>query len=32
MVNDEVINLFGGVGVLGNGLSIGGVVNWEEFM
>jgi benzaldehyde dehydrogenase (NAD) len=31
-VNDEVINPFGGVGASGNGTSIGGPANWEEFM
>ena len=30
-VNDEVINPFGGVGASGNGTSIGGPANWEEF-
>ncbi|ENB9662578.1 MULTISPECIES: benzaldehyde dehydrogenase [Pseudomonas] len=30
-VNDEVINPFGGVGASGNGSSIGGAANWEEF-
>jgi benzaldehyde dehydrogenase (NAD) len=30
-VGDEVINPFGGVGVSGNGSSIGGPANWEEF-
>lgn len=30
-VNDDVINPFGGVGSSGNGTSIGGVANWEEF-
>ena len=30
-VNDEVINPFGGVGASGNGSSIGGSANWEEF-
>ena len=30
-VNDEVINPFGGVGASGNGTSIGGAANWEEF-
>jgi benzaldehyde dehydrogenase (NAD) len=30
-VNDEVINPFGGVGASGNGASIGGAANWEEF-
>jgi benzaldehyde dehydrogenase (NAD) len=30
-VNDDVINPFGGVGASGNGTSIGGVANWEEF-
>lgn len=30
-VNDEVINPFGGVGASGNGSSIGGPANWEEF-
>lgn len=30
-VNDEVINPFGGVGASGNGASIGGPANWEEF-
>ena len=29
--NDEVINPFGGVGASGNGTSIGGPANWEEF-
>lgn len=29
--NDEVINPFGGVGASGNGTSIGGAANWEEF-
>ena len=30
-VNDEVINPFGGVGASGNGSSIGGPANIEEF-
>jgi benzaldehyde dehydrogenase (NAD) len=30
-VNDEVTNPFGGVGASGNGSSIGGPANWEEF-
>ncbi|AMB85177.1 benzaldehyde dehydrogenase [Pseudomonas agarici] len=30
-VVDEVINPFGGVGASGNGSSIGGPANWEEF-
>ncbi len=30
-INDEVINPFGGVGASGNGTSIGGAANWEEF-
>ncbi|QAB01021.1 MULTISPECIES: benzaldehyde dehydrogenase [Agrobacterium tumefaciens complex] len=30
-VNDEVVNPFGGVGASGNGSSIGGPANWEEF-
>ncbi|EPP5101072.1 benzaldehyde dehydrogenase [Enterobacter hormaechei] len=30
-VNDEVVNPFGGVGASGNGSSIGGAANWEEF-
>ena len=30
-VNDEVITPFGGVGASGNGTSIGGPANWEEF-
>ncbi|EIZ79637.1 aldehyde dehydrogenase [Novosphingobium sp. Rr 2-17] len=30
-VNDDVVNPFGGVGVSGNGASIGGPANWEEF-
>jgi benzaldehyde dehydrogenase (NAD) len=30
-VNDEVINPFGGLGASGNGSSIGGPANWEEF-
>ncbi|HEY5882707.1 MAG TPA: benzaldehyde dehydrogenase [Nakamurella sp.] len=30
-VNDDVINPFGGVGASGNGTSIGGCANWEEF-
>ncbi|GLC97416.1 hypothetical protein Tamer19_68250 [Cupriavidus sp. TA19] len=30
-VNDEVINPVGGVGASGNGTSIGGAANWEEF-
>lgn len=30
-VNDEVVNPFGGVGDSGNGTSIGGPANWEEF-
>ena len=30
-VNDEVINPFGGVGASGNGTSIGGAANGEEF-
>lgn len=30
-VNDEVINPFGGFGASGNGTSIGGPANWEEF-
>ena len=29
--NDEVVNPFGGVGASGNGTSIGGPANWEEF-
>lgn len=31
-MNDEVINLFGGVGVFGNGISIGGLFNIDEFI
>ena len=30
-VNDDVINPFGGSGASGNGTSIGGPANWEEF-
>jgi len=30
-VNEEAINPFGGVGASGNGTSIGGPANWEEF-
>lgn len=30
-VNDEAINPVGGVGASGNGTSIGGAANWEEF-
>lgn len=30
-VADEVVNPFGGVGASGNGTSIGGPANWEEF-
>lgn len=30
-VNEEVVNPFGGVGASGNGTSIGGPANWEEF-
>jgi benzaldehyde dehydrogenase (NAD) len=30
-VNDEVINPFGGVGASGNGTSIGGPSNIDEF-
>ncbi|WP_184048794.1 benzaldehyde dehydrogenase [Paraburkholderia sp. MM5384-R2] len=30
-VNDEVVNPFGGVGASGNGSSIGGPANWDEF-
>jgi len=30
-VDDDVINPFGGVGASGNGTSIGGPANWEEF-
>lgn len=30
-VNDDVTNPFGGVGASGNGSSIGGPANWEEF-
>jgi benzaldehyde dehydrogenase (NAD) len=30
-VNDEVVNPFGGTGASGNGSSIGGPANWEEF-
>ncbi len=30
-VNDDVVNPFGGVGASGNGSSIGGPANWEEF-
>jgi benzaldehyde dehydrogenase (NAD) len=30
-VQDDVINPFGGVGASGNGTSIGGPANWEEF-
>ncbi|WP_394826066.1 benzaldehyde dehydrogenase [Pendulispora albinea] len=30
-IDDEVINPFGGVGVSGNGTSIGGPANWDEF-
>ncbi|HBO5831634.1 benzaldehyde dehydrogenase [Pseudomonas aeruginosa] len=30
-VNDEVVNPFGGVGASGNGTSLGGVANWEEY-
>lgn len=30
-VKDEVIQPFGGVGASGNGTSVGGLANWEEF-
>ncbi len=30
-VNDEVLNPFGGRGISGNGTSIGGPANWDEF-
>lgn len=30
-INDDVVNPFGGVGASGNGVSIGGAANWEEF-
>jgi benzaldehyde dehydrogenase (NAD) len=30
-VNDDVVNPFGGVGASGNGTSIGGPANWEQF-
>lgn len=30
-VNDDVVNPFGGVGASGNGTSIGGPANWDEF-
>lgn len=30
-VNDDVVNPFGGFGASGNGSSIGGPANWEEF-
>ena len=30
-VKDEVIEPFGGVGASGNGTSVGGLANWEEF-
>jgi benzaldehyde dehydrogenase (NAD) len=30
-VGDDVVNPFGGVGASGNGTSIGGSANWEEF-
>ena len=30
-VNDDVVNPFGGVGASGNGSSIGGPANWEQF-
>lgn len=30
-VGDDVVNPFGGVGMSGNGTSIGGPANWEEF-
>lgn len=30
-VNDDVVNPFGGFGASGNGTSIGGPANWEEF-
>jgi benzaldehyde dehydrogenase (NAD) len=30
-VSDDVVNPFGGVGASGNGESIGGPANWEEF-
>lgn len=30
-VNDEVVNPFGGCGASGNGTSVGGAANWEEF-
>lgn len=30
-VNEEVVNPFGGTGASGNGTSIGGPANWEEF-
>lgn len=30
-VNDEVVNPFGGTGASGNGSSVGGAANWEEY-
>jgi benzaldehyde dehydrogenase (NAD) len=30
-IGDDVVNPFGGVGASGNGTSIGGPANWEEF-
>ncbi|QAU43409.1 benzaldehyde dehydrogenase (plasmid) [Bradyrhizobium sp. CCBAU 53351] len=30
-INDDVVNPFGGSGTSGNGTSIGGIANWEEF-
>jgi benzaldehyde dehydrogenase (NAD) len=30
-VNDDVVNPFGGVGASGNGTSLGGEANWEQF-
>jgi hypothetical protein len=30
-VADDIVNPFGGVGASGNGTSIGGPANWEEF-
>ncbi|WP_394833045.1 benzaldehyde dehydrogenase [Pendulispora rubella] len=30
-VDDEIVNPFGGVGISGNGTSVSGPANWEEF-
>lgn len=30
-VNDDVVNPFGGTGASGNGTSVGGAANWEEY-